>query len=61
MCGMMIICDGLIGEEGGGVGGSGGGAIVLFGICAGMSAFASRDTSRGDPKFPGLEMGVFVP
>ena len=56
----MTVCDVLTGEEGGGVGGSGGKMIVLFCTCSGTSALASWATSRGDPSFPDLGTGVLA-
>ena len=56
----MTVCDVLTGEEGGGVGGSGGKVIVSFCTCSGTSALASWATSRGDSSCPGLETGVLA-
>jgi hypothetical protein len=57
---MIVVCDALTGEEGGGVGGSGCSKIAVFLSCPDASVLASWDTSSGDPNCPGLEIGVLT-
>lgn len=56
----MIVCDALTGEEGGGVGGSGGKVIISFCAWFGTSVLVCWEKSRGDPNCPGLEIGILT-